>query len=139
MINALAEQCVGTRSAHAVALCVSPAHQDTVLLGGAVEERVVIDETFATRDLVADVNRTATYRVLTISDATVRSFAGDRQRLSEERSDEWPLQRSDDMNDSVWSQTVTTAAKRLGDDRSVPTVTAGVRRSVHKTLDASSA
>jgi hypothetical protein len=137
VINALAEQRVGTRMGHAMALCVSAEHQGAVLLGGAVEERVIIDETFATRDLVADLNRTATYRVLTISDVTVRSFAGDRQRLAEERSDVWPLRRGDDISDTVWSQTVTAAVKALGDDYSVPTVTAGVRRSVQKTLDPS--
>ncbi len=137
MIETVVDQLVGKRMAHAVAICVSPGHQGTVLLGGTVEERVVIDDTFATRDLVADLNRTATYRVLTISDATARSFAGDRQRLAEERSDQWPLQRSDETSDTIWSQTVTTAATRLRCAYPVPTVTAGVRRSTQKILDAS--
>lgn len=137
MIGVLLDQCVGTRMTHAMAICVSHDHQGTVLLGGSVEERVVIDDTFATRDLVADLNRTATFRVLTISDATARSFAGDRQRLAEERSDQWPLQRSDDTSNTIWSQTVTTAATRLRADHPVPTVTAGVRRSTQSILDTS--
>ncbi len=135
-ISDLIDQCTGKRMTHAMAVCVSHEHQGTVLLGGSVEERVVIDDTFATRDLVADLNRTATYRVLTISDAVARSFAGDRQRLAEERSDEWPLRRDDDTSDTIWSQTVTAAATRLRSDYPVPIVTAGVRRSTQNILAA---
>lgn len=56
-----------------------------------------------------------------VSDATVRSFAGNRQRLAEERSDEWPLRRGQDISDTIWSQTVTIAATRLRQDHAVPT------------------
>jgi hypothetical protein len=62
----------------ALAICVSPTYAAAVKLGRSVTERVVVDETFATRDLVADLNRTAEYRLLTISERTVRSFIGDR-------------------------------------------------------------
>ena len=37
------------------------------------------------RDLVADLNRTALYRVVTISERTGRLFIGDRHRLVEQR------------------------------------------------------
>ena len=136
-IDVLVEQRVGSRTARAVAICVSPDHQSTVLLGGSVEERVVIDDTFATRDLVADLNRTATYQVVTVSETAVRCLAGDRQRLAEERSEQWPLQRSDEMSDTLWSQTVSAAATRLSIEHRVPIVTAGVDRSVRRILDAS--
>lgn len=125
------------RSTHALAICVSPDHDATVLLGVSVDERVVIDETFATRDLVADLNRTAAYRVLAVSDSMARSFAGDRQRLVEERSETWPLQREDDTSDTVWSQTVTAAAKQIDAERAMPTITAGVPRSTKNVLDES--
>jgi hypothetical protein len=136
-VRQLIAERVGTRSAHALAICVSQDHHMSVLLGGAVDERVVIDETFATRDLVADLNRTASYRVLTISEAAARSFAGDRQRLIEERTDDWPLHREEGISDTIWSQTISAAAKQLHADHVVPTVTAGVERSANNLLDAS--
>lgn len=96
----------GQRAGHAVALCVSSGHAAAVSLGGNVEERVVIDDTFATRDLVADLNRTASYRIIAVSEALVRVFVGDRTRLVEQRDDHWPLLRSDEDNDTHWSRLV---------------------------------
>ena len=136
-LHRLIDERVGQRSSHALAVCVSTEHDATVVLGGAVDERVVIDETFTTRDLVADLNRTAAYRVLAVSNAVARSFVGDRRRLVEERSSDWPLRREEATSDTVWSQTVTTATKRLDSDHSMPVVTAGVGRSVRNLLDAS--
>ncbi|MEP1124864.1 MAG: hypothetical protein ABJH68_13355 [Ilumatobacter sp.] len=129
------DQRVGQRSTHALAICVSHEYQAAVLLGGTVEERVVIDVTFATRDLVADLHRTVVFQVLTVSDSVARRFAGDRQRLIEERSDQWPLQRDDDLSDTLWSQTVTAAARDSYTSHRVPTVTAGVDRSTKRVLD----
>jgi hypothetical protein len=135
-IEGLIAERVGKRSTQAFAICVSHEHQATILLGVPVEERVVIDETFATRDLVADLNRTVVFRVLTVSDSGARIFAGDRQRLIEERSDDWPLRRDDDTSDTIWSQTVTAAVREMDAEYRVPTVTAGVDRSTKSILDA---
>ena len=124
------------RAGHALAMCVSSDHSVAVTLGGAVDERVVIDETFATRDLVADLNRTAVYSVLTVSDAMVRAFLGDRQRLVEQRSEQWPLKRPDDTSDTVWSQQVDAAARAMYLEVPIPVVTAGVDRSTNRLIDA---
>lgn len=137
MIRQLISERVGKRSTHALAICVSSGHHMSVLLGGPVDERVVIDETLATRDLVADLNRTAVYRVLAVSDSAARAFAGDRQQLIEERTDDWPLLCEEGTSDTIWSQTIGAAAKRLHAEHSVPTVTAGVERSTKSLLDAS--
>ncbi len=77
-----------------------------VYLGREVEERVVVDETFATRDLVADLNRTARLRVVTISDRRARLLVGDRHRLVEVASDDWPLVRDDDAGPTLWVRSV---------------------------------
>jgi Bacterial archaeo-eukaryotic release factor family 3 len=122
-----------TPSAHALAICVSPDYAAAVRLGRPIEERVVIDDTFATRDLVADLNRTALYRVVTVSERKSRLFVGDRTRLAEERTDAWPLMRSDDQSNVVWSGIV---AQRLRDEQlqnPLPTVVAGVDRTVRRT------
>jgi hypothetical protein len=124
------------RSGHAIAMCVSSDYSVAITLGGTVDERVVIDETFATRDLVADLNRTAEYRVLTVSDSTIRTFLGDRQRLVEERSEQWPLKRPDDTSDTIWSQEVNVAVRKLKSEFAIPTITAGVERSIAKLIDA---
>jgi hypothetical protein len=79
----------------AVALCASPEYQAVVRLGREVRDRVVVDDTFATRDMVADLNRTAVFRVATVSDRKARVLIGDRNRLAEVRDDQWPLVRDE--------------------------------------------
>lgn len=117
-------------SAAALALCVSPDFSAAVRLGRAIDERVVIDDTFATRDLVADLNRTATYRVVTVSDHRTRLLIGDRQRLIEERNDAWPLERQPEQSTPSWTRDLTQRLKVEQTQLALPTVFAGVERSV---------
>jgi release factor family 3 len=56
-----------------------------------VDERVVIDTTFATRDLVAAYTRTARYWLLVLSDHNTRLWDGRADRLSEVTADGFPL------------------------------------------------
>ncbi|MGB5756244.1 MAG: hypothetical protein WBM50_04965 [Acidimicrobiales bacterium] len=123
------------RNGHALALCVSPEHRSVISLGGAVEERVVIDETFATRDLVADLHRTAAYRVVAVSESMVREFLGDRVRIVEERSEEWPLRREEGTSITVWSKMVAEALSELDAEYSLPIVVAGVKRTATRLVD----
>jgi Bacterial archaeo-eukaryotic release factor family 3 len=122
------------RSGHALALCVSPAHSSAVSLGRCVEERVVIDDTFATRDLVADLNRTARYRVVTVSDRTTRLLLGDRQRLVEQRDDTWPMERDEQQNSTSWTREVARNLRVEHIDNPLPTVVAGVQRSARQII-----
>jgi Bacterial archaeo-eukaryotic release factor family 3 len=123
---------------HALALCVSPDYTASVRLGRSVQERLIIDDTFATRDLVADLNRTASFRVVSVSDRKCRVLIGDRQRLVEERNDVWPIVREDDGPRSVWTTRVSEAMRAEHDRLALPTVVAGVDRSVRETLRGSS-
>jgi hypothetical protein len=123
------------RSGHAIALCASPEYAAAVALGGRVEERVVIDETFATRDLVADLNRTASYRVTTVSESTIRTFVGDRTRLAEERGDAWPVVRAEESNDTVWSRQVSDQLRSLDAAFPLPTVLVGVKRTLARVVE----
>lgn len=133
----LVDERSGRRSGHALALCVSTEYDAAVSLGGSVDERVVIDETFATRDLVADLNRTAEYRVLAVSESGARNFLGDRVRIVEERSDIWPLARPDGTSDDAWSREVSDQLTALDTDNSIPVVVAGVKRTVTRLVDVS--
>ncbi len=120
------------RCGQALAVCVSPEFAAAISLGRGVEERVVIDDTFATRDLVADLNRTARYRVVTISDRTTRLLLGDRQRLVEQRDDVWPLQRDEQQNSTSWTRDVARHLRVEHIDNPLPTVVAGVQRSARQ-------
>jgi Bacterial archaeo-eukaryotic release factor family 3 len=133
-LEELVTEIVHDPASHALALCVSPDYSGVVRLGRAVEERVIVDDTFATRDLVADLNRTAHYRVITISDSKTRLLVGDRQRLLEERSEGWPRERAEGQNTAAWTKTVMQALQVEHQRHPLPTVVAGVERSVRRTL-----
>ena len=133
-INELLRSNQGGTSGNALALCVSPNYHAAIRLGRSVAERVIIDDTFATRDLVADLNRTALYRVITISDRVTRLLVGDRLRLVEERSEQWPLNRDPDQSAGSWNLAVMHALRGEQHQHPLPTVVAGVQRSVRQML-----
>jgi hypothetical protein len=133
-ISDLVERSRTERPTRAIAICVSPQHASVVRLGREVRSRVVIDDTFATRDMVADANRTAVYRVITVSDRKARTLLGDRQRLVEERNDQWPLLREEGQSLAAWSRAVAHAVRSEHVAHPLPTVVAGVDRSVREIL-----
>lgn len=119
-------------STRALALFVSPEHTAAVRLGRTIDERVTIDETFAIRDLVADLNRTALYRVVTISERTSRLFIGDRHRLIEQRDAPWPLTRTDDHTPTTWARELADQLLAEHATHPLPVIFAGVQRSLRK-------
>ncbi|MCX7832750.1 MAG: hypothetical protein N2490_00885 [Ignavibacteria bacterium] len=56
-----------------------------------VKERVIIDPTFATRDLVFGINRSEPYWVLVISDKIAKLFLGIRDNIIEYTENEFPF------------------------------------------------
>ena len=135
-LHRLVEQVRSDRAGHALALCVSPEYEAAVSLGGHVDERVVIEETFATRDLVADLHRTAAFRLVAVSDSMLRVFLGDRHRLVAEPADNEPLRRDDDVSAAVWARQVRNALERRHAGRPLPTIVVGVKRTVASLVDA---
>ena len=137
-LRKLIEEIARQPSTHALALFVSPDHGGAVRLGHRIDERATIDDTFTTRDLVADLNRAATYRVITISEQRSRLFIGDRQRLVEQRDDTWPLTRGNDDIPATWARDLDHHLRHERTISALPTVIAGVQRSIRKlasTLD----
>ena len=57
-----------------------------------VLERVIIDETFATRDLVFAINRSPRYWVLALSEKPTRLFEGFHDTLNEIKNDDFPVE-----------------------------------------------
>lgn len=66
-----------------LAVFAGPDHGEWHKLPFPVAERVVIDETYATRDLVYVFNRSPRYRVLVLSEQPTRLFEGVRADLTE--------------------------------------------------------
>jgi hypothetical protein len=131
ILLAEAESSLGT---DAVAICASPTYTAVVRLGQKVVERVTIDDRFDTRDLVADLNRTATFRVVTVSEHQVRVLYGDRLRLAEQIDGRWPLEREAGQSIASWTRAVVHALRAEQRRHVVPTVVAGVERSVRRAL-----
>jgi len=131
LTHAIDEQ-AGEPSSHALALFISPEYSAVVRLGRSINERVTIDDTFTTRDLVADLNRTALYRVITISEQTSRLFLGDRERLVEQRDDIWPLTRNDEHTPTTWTRDLSDRLRTEHATDPLPVVVAGVQRSVRE-------
>jgi Bacterial archaeo-eukaryotic release factor family 3 len=61
------------------------------LLAQTVEERVVIDETFLTRNVVAALTGPSTFWVLTVSDKHARLWDGHREHLTEVTTGGFPM------------------------------------------------
>lgn len=59
-----------------------------------VKERVIIDETFATRDLVYGLNHRLRYWLLVLSEKPTRLYEGINQDLLEIRSDGFPIEHT---------------------------------------------
>lgn len=135
-LRRLATSAASGRATRAVALCASPDHEAIVRLGREVQTRVVVDHTFATRDMVADANRTATFRVVTISERTARLLVGDRERLVEVHDWHWPLERVEEEGDEAWEQRLDAVLARERQSFEAPTVLAGVARSITALVDA---
>ena len=133
MLLAEAETNIGSE---AVALCASPSYSAVVKLGRKVAARVVVADTFATADLVGDLHRTARFRVITVSEHLVRMLYGDERRLAEQIDVHWPLVREDGQSVASWTRAVVHALRAEQRRHEVPTVVAGVERSVRRALGA---
>ncbi len=74
-----------------LAVFISRDHDLKFNFGFPVEERVIIDKTFATRDLVFGLNRSQPYFALIIDEKNTRFYSGVRENLFEINHPELPL------------------------------------------------
>ena len=74
-----------------MAIFVNDAHAGVYLLPVPLNPRVIIDDTFATRDLVFAMNRSPRYWVLALSEQPTRLFEGVRETLVEVRGGGFPM------------------------------------------------
>jgi len=79
------------RTLDGMAIFVNAEHAGVYLLPVPLDPRVVIDDTFATRDLVFAMNRSPRYWVLALSEQPTRLFEGVRDTLVEVRGGGFPM------------------------------------------------
>ena len=79
------------RTLDGLAIFVNAEHAGAYLLPVPLTPRVVIDDTFATRDLVFALNRSPRYWVLALSEQPTRLFEGVRDTLVEVRAGGFPM------------------------------------------------
>lgn len=84
---------------HGLAVYVNEHHAQLVLLPDAVAERVVIDPTFATRDLVRALHRTPRHVVLVLSAHEARLFEDTAGRLAPAEGSKFPMTARPDVSD----------------------------------------
>ncbi len=97
MIGKLEEQVAAIdmgQTLDGMAIFVSDAHAGVYLLPVPLNPRVIIDDTFATRDLVFAMNRSPRYWVLTLSEQPTRLFEGVRETLVEVRGGGFPMEHT---------------------------------------------
>lgn len=78
----------------ALAIFVAPGEHQVWLLGRTVPERVVLADTFLTRNVVAALAADRPFWVLTVSADHVALWDGHAERVREHRTDTFPLTRS---------------------------------------------
>lgn len=95
-LDAMVEAAVSSRTDRALALYTSRDTNRALLLGVEVADRVVIDQTFATRDLVLALQRTPRHLVLVISAQQARLYESSNGQLHAAAGHNFPLRAADD-------------------------------------------
>ncbi|WP_395690382.1 hypothetical protein [Nocardioides sp.] len=90
-LAALVERAGDLEADRSIALFASGSHSDLMTLPVEVVERVVVDPTFATRDLVRALHRTPRHLVLLLSAKQARLFIGQGRRMSPAHGSKFPL------------------------------------------------
>jgi hypothetical protein len=90
-LQVLADRIEASEGRRGVAIFVNDDLEQIVDLPVSVRRRVVIDETFATRDLVRALQRSVRYRVLTLDERVTRLYEGAGTLLTELRGDALPF------------------------------------------------
>jgi len=90
-LDRLVQEAVAAPTDRALVVCASAALARTVVLPVAVEDRTVVDPTFATRDLVRALHRMPRHVVLVLSERRAALFDGHGGRLAPAPGHQFPL------------------------------------------------
>lgn len=101
-------------SQRSLALFASPSTSIAHHLHIEVRERTVVDDTFATRDLLDEVRRTVAFTAATVSDRVVQVLEGAGDVLTPVRGRGVPLERLPDETDACWERRTVALLRRVG-------------------------
>lgn len=93
-LSTLVERVAQVETDRSIALFASDAHSDLMTLPVEVVERVVVDPTFATRDLVRAVHRTPRHLVLLLSAKQARLFIGQGRQMVPAHGSKFPVSQA---------------------------------------------
>lgn len=82
-LNELVESIDFSNNMDGLILFANSTYKEKVLLPFPTKDRVIIDNTFATRDLIRWINRDTNYYVLTLNQNLVRLYEAHREQLNE--------------------------------------------------------
>lgn len=87
-----------------LAIFASASAGEVVRLPFSISPRVVVDETFATRDLIHALNRSRRYRLLLLNPRKTQLFEGSAGRLAEVLCGSFPLEPEEEVSrrDDAW-------------------------------------
>ena len=91
-LTAVVERAVSSPTSAAVAVLAKADHVDVIPLPVQVRDRVVVDTTFATRDLVRALHRTPRHVVLVLNAGQARLFDGGAGVLRPASTDAFPME-----------------------------------------------
>lgn len=89
-LEEMAEEIDHQHNTEGLVLYANKQHSSWHRVGFPLENREVIDETFATRDLLRSHLEARGYRLLTLNDKAIRLYTGYRDQLTEERGKGFP-------------------------------------------------
>jgi len=112
-----------------VALFASPSTSVSHHLNIEVRERTIVDDTFATRDLLDEVRRTVTFLAATVSDRAVHVLEGVGDVMTPVVGHAVPLQRLPEESDPAWERRTVSLLRRIGSGQ-LPLVLFGAGRRV---------
>ncbi len=94
-LNRMLDRAAGIPAQRALALFASESHDDLLTLPVRLEERVVVDPTFATRDLVRALHRTPRHVVLLLSAKEARLFEVQGQSATPVLGSKFPFEAAE--------------------------------------------
>lgn len=128
-LHALLDEVSEQPAQRSVALFASPSTSIAHHLHIEVRERTVVDDTFATRDLLDELRRTVSFVAATVSDRVVQVFEGAGDVLTPLRRRGLPMERLTDETDASWERRTVALLRRVGSG-SLPLVVFGAGRRV---------
>lgn len=110
-LRSLVSALVGQRTSRGLALFIGPDRCAAYRMPESVEERIVVDPTFATRDIARAVNLHPPYRIVLLGNGRARMFIGAGNSLREVNDDAFPV------TDSPSPESLDRKGHRLSSDR----------------------